>query len=989
MKVYLKHCFKSILVIFLFAYSTFTMYSQPPEYNSRGVKSLLVNYGAIRGDEFLAKFSAERFYFIDEGSPTDIKLIRKYSPEKSIAHYKDIIALHEVYEEFQTVNKDEYAFLHSAEPSSTIYYNDSEGYAYWKPDGRIGKLNIIGYRVYFAIDSLSEYKLLSNEIISIGEKIPRAKINNPNANFIKIVSVLDDSTEVIYGMPVRKVILNPNTPLLLPILVKQTASSDTNTLEISFECIGDIIPDSVFISIDTNRNKQYSASEVFKMQIEGKSVFFSIKIPKVTRSYGGYAFQLKVYSKGVQYYYPGSPNFEKPLYHYSTNINNRLKNDYYGFYVMNVSSSTWLRNYITQITNNFSKYGYNCLFEDDCIYKVSSWTVDAFTGIDYDDISWKQSLYNFMDSIKVAISPKKAYFNGLYAWGSDSLLLHSDGGMTEGFVCMHWQPYYANFNNWKLHCNLGLTAQNNYKKEWMALGGILNNDPRARMHVLCSYLLVEGELSMLGNANNYQDFAHYPEFDISLGKPLDSALSNIDELRYFYSNDSIPYYKRNFENGFVVVNPNPNKSIVLNNIEGYLNLSVDAKTTIEGGRISSFISNDTLKPQTSAIYLKPQANGNILASPLVKDIEVSCKVKEDNSIEGKIKLLACDSSSNTYKSDINKPLYIRAFLGKYGGPKELLLENDGSPASAAFSEYSGEFSLPIGINSVQDTFPILVYSTTGLAYVAKGILNIPNADSTNLVRNFSFEIDNNEDNIPDLWFPYIKGFVYDTNGFNAKSGLRSIYVKNDSLSEFRGVYISITLNQNKAEELKLSGWSKANNVSGNKDNDYSLYVDCRYNDDTPLYGQTAQFSTGTHDWEYSEKIIKPEKPIKSLTLYCLFRRHTGEVWFDHLYLGKYIPDEVKERIPDPKCVELLYNSSILNVNSNITLISFVDGHYSLTLYDYLGREICNYSDYLSANNIISYNIKDLTKNSIIQNNSIYFIKISSPCSTVFKKLIMF
>lgn len=989
MIVYVKNFIKSILFIILFFISNFLFFAQVQEYKSRGVKSLLVNYGAIRGDEFLAKFSAERFYFIDEGSPTDIKLIRKYSLEKPIAHYKDIIALHDVYEEYQSVNKDEYAFLHSAEPSSTIYYNDSEGYAYWKPDGRIGKLNIIGYRIYFAEDSLSEYKLLSNEIISTEEKVPRGKIKNQNANFIKIVSVLDDSSEVNYGMPVRKSTLNSDTPILLPLLVKQTSTSDSNTLEISFECIGNIIPDSVFISIDTNRNKQYSAFEVFKMKIEGKSVLFSIKIPKQTRSYGGYAFQLKAYYKGVQYHFPGTPKFEKPLYHYSTNINNRLKNDHYGFYVMNVSSSTWLRNYIIQIQNSFSKYGYNCLFEDDCIYKVSSWTVDAFTGIDYDDISWKQSLYNFMDSIKEAISPKKAYFNGLYAWGSDSLLLHSDGGMTEGFICMHWQPYYANFNNWKLHCNLGIAAQNDYKKEWMALGGILNNDPSARMHVLCSYLLVEGELSMLGNANNYQDFAHYPEFDIPLGKSLDSAISNIDELRYFYSADSIPYYKRSFENGLVVVNPNINKSIVVTNIEGYRSLSLDSMTTIAGGRISSCISNDTLKPQTSAIYLKPNTNGNILTSPFVKDIEVKCNLKEDKSIEGRIKLFACDSSSDTYKLIKNKPLYIRAFLGKFGGPKELLLENDGSPASAVFSEYSGEFSLPIGINSVEDTFPILVYSTTGLVYVAKGILDIPNTDSTNLVRNFSFEIDNNEDNIPDFWNPYIKGLVYDTSGLNAKTGLRSIYLKNDSLSEYRGAYMSITLNQSNAEELKLSGWSKADNVSGNKDNDYSLYVDCRYNDDTPLYGQTAQFSTGTHGWEYSEKIIKPEKPIKSLNLYCLFRRHTGEVWFDHIYLGKYIPDEVKEKLPNSYCFEVFCNSSISNENANITLTTFLDGYYTMTLYDYLGREISNYSEFFPANNTILININDINKNYSIRKNTLYFIKISSSCSTIIKKLIFF
>ena len=44
-----------------------------------------------------------------------------------------------------------------------------------------------------------------------------------------------------------------------------------------------------------------------------------------------------------------------------------------------------------------------------------------------------------------------------------------------------------------------------------------------------------------------------------------------------------------------------------------------------------------------------------------------------------------------------------------------------------------------------------------------------------------------------------------------------------------------------------------------RDADYSLYVDLVYADGTPLWGQTAQFRTGTHDWEAREMIILPEK----------------------------------------------------------------------------------------------------------------------------------
>lgn len=976
----------NFFLLFIIAYQSF---SQPIEYATRGVKSLLVNYGAIRGDAFLSRFAAERFYFIDEGYPTDIKLIRKYSPDKPIALYKDIIALHNTHEEFKDVDKDEFAFLHSSEPSSLIFHTDSGGCLFWKPDGRIGQLDIIGYRIYYANDSLGDYNLVTNEIISSGLKIPKLKIGTINGNYIKVVSVLRDSTEINYGMPTKKLMFDNTFPVLLPVVIKQTAASDTNTIEIVFEIIGGTAPDSVLIAIDIDRNKQYTSFEIFKMKIEGTTALFNLRIPKATRSYGGYAFQLRAYYKGKTYYFPGYGNYEKPLYHYSTNINNRLKNDYYGFYVMNVSSSTWLNNYITRVLDKFSKLGYNCLFEDDCIYQVSSWVVDAFTGIDYDNNIWRNSLYRFMDSIKTAISPRKAYYNGLYAWGSDSLLLHSDGGMTEGFACMHWQPYYASLNTWKLQCNLGLAAQNNYKKEWMALGGIFNDDPKARMYVLCSYLLVSGELSMLGNANNYQEFAHYPEFDIPLGKPLDSAVKDIDELRYFYSNDSIAYYRRNFENGFVVVNPNKDRFIVINDIQGFTSPFPDTLSTVEGGRLSTYASKDTILPQTGAIFLKPTPKGNRLASPFIRSIDADYRTKEDRSIEGTIRVVACDSSSDTYKILPDKPLYIRALLGKFGGPQELVLKNNGAPANTEFSEYSADFTIPIGITTIQDTFPVLVYSTTGLVVVGKGILNIKGADSSNFLRNFSFEMDNNEDNIPDGWRPYVKGFGYDTGGTNSKSGSRSIYCKNDSLTELRGIYISIPINQEKPEELRVSGWSKCNNVSGKKDNDYSIYVDCYYNDNTPLYGQTAQFSTGTHDWEYSEKIIKPEKPIKSLTLYALFRKHTGEVWFDHVSLEKYIPSDVLDISPNVKCFALDINSNSNGENSYAILTTFNEGKYEFSIFDLFGRKISSFSKYCATNSKYYIKIQDIMNGGFYVQFGVYFVKIKSPCGTQLKKFILY
>src|SRR5205823_4531610 len=95
-----------------------------------------------------------------------------------------------------------------------------------------------------------------------------------------------------------------------------------------------------------------------------------------------------------------------------------------------------------------------------------------------------------------------------------------------------------------------------------------------------------------------------------------------------------------------------------------------------------------------------------------------------------------------------------------------------------------------------------------------------------------------------------------------------------------GASQTVMLNQRTAAPVVVRGWSKAREVSGSADSGYSIYIDLTYADGTPLWGQTADFRCGTHDWERRELVIQPEKPVRSLTVYCLFRGHTGKVWFD-------------------------------------------------------------------------------------------------------------
>ncbi len=130
------------------------------------------------------------------------------------------------------------------------------------------------------------------------------------------------------------------------------------------------------------------------------------------------------------------------------------------------------------------------------------------------------------------------------------------------------------------------------------------------------------------------------------------------------------------------------------------------------------------------------------------------------------------------------------------------------------------------------------------------------------------------------WYGWMLGFeVVDGGGRNNSRGVRCVAANTE---EQHGAGQLVTLNQAKPAPIVVSGWSRAETVDGASDNGYSVYVDVNFTDGDHLWGQTACFSVGTHDWEERSLLLVPEKPVASLTAFGLFRGHNGTVWFDDL-----------------------------------------------------------------------------------------------------------
>jgi hypothetical protein len=124
---------------------------------------------------------------------------------------------------------------------------------------------------------------------------------------------------------------------------------------------------------------------------------------------------------------------------------------------------------------------------------------------------------------------------------------------------------------------------------------------------------------------------------------------------------------------------------------------------------------------------------------------------------------------------------------------------------------------------------------------------------------------------PHAWRPWRRGFERQGEAFVCDNG-------SDGEAR-RGVSQVVELNQTRPEPIVAVAWSKAKDVGGSPNSDYSLYLDLIYADDTPLWGQIAPFSVGTHGWQRREVTVLPERPVKMVAFHMLLRRHTGTAWF--------------------------------------------------------------------------------------------------------------
>jgi len=117
----------------------------------------------------------------------------------------------------------------------------------------------------------------------------------------------------------------------------------------------------------------------------------------------------------------------------------------------------------------------------------------------------------------------------------------------------------------------------------------------------------------------------------------------------------------------------------------------------------------------------------------------------------------------------------------------------------------------------------------------------------------------------------------------ARTGTTSLRCSKTDPDAWLGASQDIPVNQTEPEPVVISGWLKAQEVTGDDPRECSLYGDVLLSTGEWLFGQIAGFEGGTHDWQKATWTVESEKPIAMVRLHCLFRHgHAGTVWFDDI-----------------------------------------------------------------------------------------------------------
>lgn len=271
-------------------------------------------------------------------------------------------------------------------------------------------------------------------------------------------------------------------------------------------------------------------------------------------------------------------------------------------YVMKPSSQGWRTHIASKANNYISSYGYDGIFLDFALPFVysgpgyfDSIPVNPKTGLIYTSKEWEQDIAGALEFIKQEAGSKLVVVNGVgegntYSRIGQDWLDYVDGVMMEGFLRWSSDPIdeFRSETLWKKDVDAVSTISSK-GKIILVMTRAFSRDPDSLKKPIELYAFASFLLGIKGNQEYFSFDRFYEntqyaqiseELNLQLGSPMEA---------YVFQDGA---YQREFANGKVLVNPNPNNTFTIQ----LGNLFEDSE--------GSIVSAIELPPHTGSILIK-------------------------------------------------------------------------------------------------------------------------------------------------------------------------------------------------------------------------------------------------------------------------------------------------------------------------------------------------------------------------------------------------
>lgn len=284
-------------------------------------------------------------------------------------------------------------------------------------------------------------------------------------------------------------------------------------------------------------------------------------------------------------------------------------------FLMNPASAEW-QGYVAGRALHELQRGVWTGIRLDVVYEqLDGWTKNGLPS-GYKREGFQQDMLSFLRAVKAAAGPAPVQMNGM--WPSyDGTLEHYraemailDGAEIEQFAA-HQNRTYQPFTLWKKQVSTMMWNERQVPfKYTQAYGWTGQEDVPKRIYILASYLLGKGQHSYIYYMDDeWAGLYFFPEWRIRIGAAVqtsycDSCLAAVDA----YYDASLNLYQREFENGFVLVNPSDSPS-GSRTFASPVHLVIPTGSRVPelggSGRLEySVATSVTLQPKSAAIALR-------------------------------------------------------------------------------------------------------------------------------------------------------------------------------------------------------------------------------------------------------------------------------------------------------------------------------------------------------------------------------------------------